>query len=63
MDLDSAHTYLRLGRLDAAEAMASTSARTLAASGDRREGVLAELATARVHVQAGEPVGWRRPRP
>jgi hypothetical protein len=62
MDLDGAHTYLRIGRLDTAEAMATTSARTLAASGDRREGVLAELAVARVHVQAGEPGGLDKAR-
>jgi transcriptional regulator with XRE-family HTH domain len=62
MDLDSAHTYLRIGRLDTAEAMAAISARTLTASGDRREGVLAELAVARVHVQAGEPGGLEKAR-
>ncbi len=62
MDLDTAHTYLRIGRLDTAEAMATTSARTLTASGDRREAVLADLAVARVHVQAGEPGGLDKAR-
>ncbi|MCA1672758.1 MAG: hypothetical protein LC799_11325, partial [Actinobacteria bacterium] len=61
-DLDSAHTYLHIGRLDTAEALAATSARTLTASGDRREYVLADLAVARVHVQAGEPGGLERAR-
>ena len=62
MDLDSAHTFLHIGRLDTAAALAATSARTLAASGDRRERVLADLAVARVNVQAGEPGGLERAR-
>lgn len=57
MDLDTAHAHLYLGQFDVAEALAATSARILAHSGDRREGVLADMALARLHVQAGEPRG------
>ncbi|MGQ0777393.1 MAG: hypothetical protein ACT4NY_23760 [Pseudonocardiales bacterium] len=47
MDLDAAHTYLLLGRLDMAQETAARASRTLAAAGERREGVLADLALAR----------------
>ncbi|HEU0127458.1 MAG TPA: hypothetical protein VFQ48_02475 [Pseudonocardiaceae bacterium] len=55
--LDSAHAYLYLGQLDIAQALAMTSARIFDQSGDRREGVLADMALARLHVQAVEPRG------
>ncbi len=54
-DLVTALTYLHLGRLDTAEAMAATSVRTFATGTDRREGVCAEIILARLHVMAGEP--------
>lgn len=57
MDLDSAHAYLYIGQFDAAQAMATTSARTFRACGERREGVLADVAVARLHVHTGEPDG------
>ncbi|MGQ0773188.1 MAG: hypothetical protein ACT4NY_02015 [Pseudonocardiales bacterium] len=57
MDLDGAHANLLLGRTDAAEAMAAAASRTLTTAGKRREGVLADMALARIHVQAGESRG------
>lgn len=57
MDLDSAHAYLHLGQFDVAEATAARAAQTLTHSGDRREGALADMALARLHVLTGEPRG------
>jgi len=58
MDLDAAHTHLLLGRLDMAQETAARASRTLAVAGERREGVLADLALARIHVLAGEQRGF-----
>ncbi|MGH4008747.1 MAG: helix-turn-helix domain-containing protein [Pseudonocardiaceae bacterium] len=55
MDLVTALVYLHLGSLDIAESMASVSVRTFAQSTDRREGILADITLARLHVQTGEP--------
>jgi transcriptional regulator with XRE-family HTH domain len=52
MDLAAAQVHLRLGSFDTAEAMASASVRTFGA--DRREGILAEIISAVLHVQAGD---------
>ncbi|MGH3897136.1 MAG: helix-turn-helix domain-containing protein [Pseudonocardiaceae bacterium] len=57
MDLDTGHTYLHLGQLVTAEAALAMSVRTFQHSGDRREGVVADISLARLHVQAGEPRG------
>ncbi len=57
MDLVTALVQLHLGALDIAESMASVSVRTFAHGTDRREGVLADITLARLHVQAGEPDG------
>ncbi len=54
-DLTTAEIYLHLGKLDTAEAMAATSVRTFATGTDRREGVLAEIVLARLHVLSWEP--------
>ncbi len=54
-DLTTALTYLHLGKLDTAEAMAAPSVRTFATGTHRRGGVLAEITLARLHVMAGEP--------
>ncbi|MGH3437946.1 MAG: helix-turn-helix domain-containing protein [Pseudonocardiaceae bacterium] len=55
MELLAAQVHLRLGSLDTAEAMAATSVRTFGV--DRREGILAEIISALLHVQTGEPDG------
>jgi transcriptional regulator with XRE-family HTH domain len=54
-DLVTALAYLHLGKLDTAESMAAVSVKTFAAGSDRREGVLADVTLARLHVQTGEP--------
>jgi hypothetical protein len=55
MDLVTALVHLHLGALDIVESMASVSVRTFAQGTDRREGILADITLARLHVQAGEP--------
>jgi hypothetical protein len=55
MDLVTALVQLHLGALDLAESTASVSVRTFAQGTDRREGVLADITLARLHVQTGEP--------
>ncbi|HSL09681.1 MAG TPA: helix-turn-helix domain-containing protein [Pseudonocardiaceae bacterium] len=55
MDLVTALVQLHLGALDLAESTASVSVQTFAHGTDRREGVLADITLARLHVQAGEP--------
>jgi hypothetical protein len=57
MDLNAAQVLLRLGSLDAAEAMAASAVGTFGA--DRREGILAEVISALLRVQAGERDGLR----
>lgn len=57
MDLFTALVWLRLGQLDAAEAAAKLSVQTFAQGNDRREGVVADVTLARLHVRAGEPRG------
>lgn len=57
MDLITGLTCLHLGQLDAAEAALMTSVQTFQQGSDRREGVVADIAVARMHVQAGEPRG------
>lgn len=52
MDLNAAQVHLRLGSFDTAEAMATSSVRAFGA--DRREGILAEIISALLHVQAGD---------
>ncbi|MCA1672197.1 MAG: hypothetical protein LC799_08350, partial [Actinobacteria bacterium] len=57
MDLITGLASLHLGQLDTAEAAVAVAAQTFAQGSDRREGVVAELTLARLHVQAGEPRG------
>lgn len=57
MDLITGLTCLHLGQLDTAEAALMTSVQTFQQGTDRREGVVADIALAQVHVQAGEPRG------
>ena len=45
--------------LDTAEAMAAASVKVFAAGTDRREGILADITLARLHVHVGEPDGMR----
>jgi hypothetical protein len=52
MDLYASEVSLRLGSLDESEAMAAAAVRTFGA--DRREGILAEIITAQLHVSAGD---------
>lgn len=59
MDLVTALVHLHLGAFDIAESMASVSVRTFAQGTDRREGILADITLARLHVQTGEPDGLR----
>lgn len=54
-DLTTAMVHLNLGKLDIAEPMVAASVRTFAAGSDRREGVLADVMLARLHVISGEP--------
>ncbi|MDQ3990471.1 MAG: hypothetical protein M3291_15020, partial [Actinomycetota bacterium] len=56
MDELTARTYLNLGRLDVAESYAAGAVR---AWGERRNGVLAEVTLAIIHIKAGEPDGLR----
>ncbi len=53
-DLVTALVYLHLGKVDAAEMMAAESVQAFAAGSDRREGVLADVTLARLHVQTGQ---------
>jgi transcriptional regulator with XRE-family HTH domain len=57
MDLFAAQVHRRLGLFDTAEAMAASSVEAFGT--DRREGILAEIITALLHVQAGERDGPR----
>lgn len=59
MDLITALTLLHLGQLDAAEAAVATSIQTWKQGTDRREGVVADITLARLHVQIGERDGLR----
>ncbi|MGH4014814.1 MAG: hypothetical protein ACRDSL_13000 [Pseudonocardiaceae bacterium] len=54
MDLITALTWLHCGQLDAAESAVTASAQTFGHSGDRREGVVADLTRARLHVMSGD---------
>ncbi|MGH4015170.1 MAG: hypothetical protein ACRDSL_14860 [Pseudonocardiaceae bacterium] len=54
MHLTSALTWLYCGKLDTAESAVTVSARTFGQSGDRREGVVADLTRARLHVLSGD---------
>jgi hypothetical protein len=55
MDLVTALVHLHLGALDIAESTAAASVRTFAHGTDRREGILADITLARLHMQTGEP--------
>ncbi|MGH3904469.1 MAG: hypothetical protein ACRDTE_09810, partial [Pseudonocardiaceae bacterium] len=57
MDLITGLTYLHLGQLDTAESALAVSAQTFQQSADRREGVVADLTLALVHVQTGDSRG------
>jgi transcriptional regulator with XRE-family HTH domain len=57
MDLITGLTCLHLGQLNTAEAALKVSVQTFQQGTDRREGVEADIALARVYVQAGEPRG------
>lgn len=59
MNLITGLTLLQLGQLDAAEAAVTTSIQTWRQGTDRREGVVADITLARLHVQAGERDGLR----
>ncbi|MDQ4032176.1 MAG: helix-turn-helix transcriptional regulator [Actinomycetota bacterium] len=58
MDELTARVYLDLGRLDVAESYAAGAVRAWG-SGERRNGVLADITFATIHVKAGEPDGLR----
>lgn len=58
MDLAAAQVHLRLGSFDTAQAMAASAVRAFGA--DRREGILAEIISALLHVQAGDRDALRR---
>jgi hypothetical protein len=53
-DLTTAMVYMNLGKSDAAETMASTAVKVFAAGNDRREGILADIILARLHVVSGD---------
>ena len=55
MDFVTSLVHLHLGSLDTAESMAAVSVRTFAQGNHGREGVLAGITVARVHLIAGEP--------
>jgi len=55
MDLVTALVWLELGQTDAAQAAVARAVQTFGA--DRREGVVADITLARLHVRAGEPRG------
>jgi transcriptional regulator with XRE-family HTH domain len=59
-DMDHLHAliHLHLGNLDVAEQFATSSVRGWG-EGNRRDGVLGEITSATIHVQAGEPNGLR----
>ncbi|HEX2299874.1 MAG TPA: hypothetical protein VHH34_15410, partial [Pseudonocardiaceae bacterium] len=59
MDLITGWTWLHCGQLDSAEAAVTVSAQTFAQSGDRREGVAADLTRARLHVLTGDTAALR----
>jgi hypothetical protein len=59
MDLITSLVHLHLGSLDTAEAMVSVSVRTFAQGNHGREGVLAGITLARMHLIAGEPDATR----
>lgn len=52
-DLTTAMVHLNIGNIDTAEVMASTAVKTFAAGSDRREGILADIILARLHVMSG----------
>ena len=54
-ELTTAMVHLNLGKLDTAEMMASTAVKTFASGSDRREGILADITLARLHVISGSP--------
>jgi hypothetical protein len=54
-ELTTAMVHLHLGKLDTAETMASTAVTTFASGSDRREGILADITLARLHVISGSP--------
>lgn len=56
MDMVAAWVSTSLGRVDSAEPFAANSVREWG-KGERRDGVLAEITLATLHVQAGEPDG------
>ncbi|HYZ08487.1 MAG TPA: helix-turn-helix transcriptional regulator [Pseudonocardiaceae bacterium] len=58
MDELTARIYLNLGRLDVAESYAAGAVRAWG-SGERRNGVLADITLATIRVRAGEPNGLR----
>ena len=58
MDELTARVYLNLGRLDVAESYAAGAVRAWG-SGERRNGVLADITLATIYVIAGEPDGLR----
>ncbi len=49
----TAMVYMNLGKIDTAEMTASTAVKTFAAGSDRREGILADITLARLHVMSG----------
>ncbi|HEX2299141.1 MAG TPA: helix-turn-helix domain-containing protein [Pseudonocardiaceae bacterium] len=55
MDLITGWTWLYCGHLDAAEAAVTGAVRTFGQSGDLREGVVADITRARLHVITGDP--------
>ncbi|MGH3696775.1 MAG: hypothetical protein ACRDRX_22800 [Pseudonocardiaceae bacterium] len=53
-DLTAAMVHLNIGGIDTAEMMASTAVKIFSAGSDRREGVLADITLARLHVISGD---------
>ncbi|MGH3697910.1 MAG: hypothetical protein ACRDQY_00270, partial [Pseudonocardiaceae bacterium] len=60
MDLETSYVYLELGALDTAESLSAVAARTFAEGNHGREGMLAGITVARVHLLAGEPDAGQR---
>ncbi|MGH3698637.1 MAG: helix-turn-helix domain-containing protein [Pseudonocardiaceae bacterium] len=60
MDLYASWVHLHLGSLDTAESLAAVAGRTFAEGKHGREGVLAGITVARVHLLAGEPDAGQR---
>ncbi|MGB8996082.1 MAG: helix-turn-helix transcriptional regulator [Pseudonocardiaceae bacterium] len=58
-DLITALAFLQIGAIDTAEEMAATSVKIFAAGTDRREGILADITLARVHLHMGDRDGSR----